>query len=67
MNPLCAAVWVLAVALIPFLVIYRITETEQQKISRLRAAGCGRSSALLNGMGVSIYQVRKSLAAARST
>ena len=66
MNPLCAVAWVLAIALIPFLVIYRITETEQQKISRLRAAGWTLKR-IAERLGVSIYQVRKSLAAAKST
>lgn len=65
MNPLCAVVWVLAIALIPFLVIYRITETQQQKISRLRATGWTLRR-IAERLGVSIYQVRKSLAAAKS-
>lgn len=65
MNPLCLAAWVLAIALIPLLVLQRIIETQQQKISRLRATGWTLKR-IAERLGVSIYQVRKSLAAAKS-
>ena len=65
MNPLCAVAWVLAIALIPLLILMRIAETQQQKISRLRATGWTLKR-IAERLGVSVYQVRKSLAAASS-
>ena len=65
MNPLCVVAWVLAIALIPLLILMRIAETQQQKISRLRATGWTLKR-IAERLGVSVYQVRKSLAAASS-
>ena len=63
MNPLCAVVWVLVLALIPFIVIYRITETEQQKTKRLRNSGWTQKQ-IASRLGLTIYKVRKNLAMA---
>ena len=63
MNPLCIVVWVLVLALIPFLVIYRITETEQQKTKRLRNSGWTQKQ-IASRLGITIYKVRKNLAMA---
>ena len=64
MNPLCVVVWVLVLALIPLLILLRITETEQQKILRLRASGWTLKR-IAERLGISMYRVRKSLAAAK--
>ena len=63
MNPLCLAAWVLVLALIPFLVIYRITETEQQKTIRLRKSGWTQK-AIASRLGITTYKVRKNLTTA---
>jgi DNA-directed RNA polymerase specialized sigma24 family protein len=65
MNPLCAVVWVLAIALIPLLIMQRISETEKQKIRRLRSSGWTLKR-IAERLDVSVYKVRKSLAAAKS-
>ena len=64
MNPLCVVVWVFVLALIPFLILLRVSETEQQKIRRLRASGWTLKR-IAERLGLSIYRVRKSLAAAK--
>ena len=61
MNPLCVVVWVLVLALIPFIVIYRITETEQQKTIRLRKSGWTQKQ-IASRLGTTVYKVRKNLA-----
>ena len=63
MNPLCVVVWVLVLALIPFIVIYRITETEQQKTKRLRNSGWTQKQ-IASRLGITVYRVRKNLATA---
>ena len=63
MNALCVVAWVLVLALIPFLVIYRITETEQQKTTRLRNSGWTQKQSA-SRLGTTVYKVRKNLATA---
>ena len=63
MNPLCVVVWVLVLALIPILVIYRLTETEQQKTKRLRNSGWTQKQ-IASRLGITLYKVRKNLAMA---
>ena len=63
MNPLCVVVWVLVLALIPFILIYRITETEQQKTKRLLNSGWTQKQ-IASRLGITVYIVRKNLATA---
>lgn len=57
----CAAFWLLTPLLALVAVIYWLTETEQQRIRRWRAAGMTQR-AIAETLGCSTYRVRKALA-----
>ena len=63
MNPLCAVVWVLAIALIPLLILQRVIETPEQKIKRLYQSGSISQRRLAERFRITTYKVRKILAA----
>ena len=57
----CAAFWLLTPLLALVAVVYWLTETEQQRIRRWRAAGMTQR-AIAQALGCSTYRVRKALA-----
>ena len=60
MNPLCFVVWIVVIAFVPLLIIYRITESQQQKVNRLRRSGWTQKR-IAERLGITTYRVRKQL------
>lgn len=63
MNPLALAVWIVVLISIPFLLVYRISETQHQKVRRLRNRGWTQKQISVH-LGITTYRVRKYLVTA---
>jgi DNA-binding CsgD family transcriptional regulator len=57
----CITLWLLTPLIALVAVIYWLSETEQQRIRRWRAAG-KTQKAIAEALGISTYRVRKALA-----
>ena len=61
MKPTDLLVWVAVLLTLPLVLIYRLTESTDQRIRRLRSTGLSQA-VIATQLGVTRYRVRKALA-----
>jgi hypothetical protein len=60
MTATCLWAWVAIVLTLPFVLIYWLTESTDQRIRRLRRKGASQR-AIAERLGTTVYRVRKAL------